>query len=66
MFTSFSQQSVDGLLASYNLPLIIVKKRQAIVEKLILSVVKGVLNTVLHHKACFSVITSIPFSNDIV
>ena len=66
MFTGFSQRSVDGLLASYNLPLIIVKKRQAIVEKLILPVVKGVLNTILHHKACSSVITSIPLSNDIV
>ena len=66
MFTSSSQQSVDGLLASYNLSLMIVKrgKPHTIGEELILPAVKEVLNTVLHHKACSSVIKSIPLSND--
>ena len=68
MFASSSQQSVDGLLASYNLSLMIVKKGKphTIGEELILPTVKEVLNTVLHHKACSSVIKSIPLSNDTV
>ena len=41
-------------------------KPHTICEELILPAVKEVLNTVLHHKACFSVIKSIPLSNDTV
>ena len=54
MFASSSQQSVDGLLASYNLSLMIAKKGKPLTigEELILPAVKEVLNTVLHHKAC--------------
>ena len=68
MFASSSIQSVDGLLASYNLSLMIAKegKPHTIGEELILPAVKEVLNTVLHHKACSSVIKSIPLSNDTV
>ena len=52
MFASSSQQSVDGLLASYNLSLMIARKGKphTIGEKLILPAVKEVLNTVLHHE----------------
>ena len=66
MFASSSQQSVDELLASYNLSLIIAKKGKPhkIDEELILPAVKEVLNSVLHHKTSSSVIKSIPLSND--
>ena len=59
MLVSSSQQSVDGLPASYNLSLMIAKKGKpdAIDEELILPAVKEVLNNVLHHKACSSVIS---------
>ena len=62
MFASSSQQSVDELPAFYNLSLMIAKKGKphTIGKELILSAVKEVLNTVLHHKACSSVIKSIP------
>ena len=65
IFASSSQQSVDGLLASYNLSLMIAKKGKlhTIGEELILPAVKEVLNIVLHHKACSSVLKSIPSSN---
>ena len=68
IFASSSQQSVDGLLASYNLSLMIAKKGKphAIGEELILPAIKEVLNTVLHHKACSSLIKSIPLSNNTV
>ena len=56
MFASSSQQSVDGLLASYNLSLIAKKgKPHTIGQELILPAVKEVLNNVLHHKDCSSV-----------
>ena len=59
MFASSSQQSVNRLLASYNLSLMIAKKGKphTIGEELILPAVKEVLNAVLHHKTCSSVIT---------
>ena len=62
MFASSSQHSFDGLLASYNLSLMIAKKGKPhmIGEELILPAVKEVLNTVLHYKASSSVIKSIP------
>ena len=68
MFASSSQQSVDGLLASYNLSLMIAEKGKlhTIGEKLISPALKEVLNTVLHHKACSLVIKSIPLSNNTV
>ena len=48
MFASSSQPSVDGLLASYNLSLMIAKKGKphTIGEELILPAVKEVLNAV--------------------
>ena len=66
MFASSCQKSVDGLPATYNLSLMLAKKGKPnrIGEELILPAVKEVLNTVLHHKACSSVIKSIPLSND--
>ena len=68
MFASSSQQSVDELLASYNsFSMIATKcKPHTIGKELILPAVKEVLNTVLHHKACSSVIKSIPLSNETV
>ena len=68
MFASSFEKSVDGLLASYNLSLMIAKKGKphTIGEELILLAVKKVLNTVWKHKACSSVIKSIPLSNDTV
>ena len=68
MFASSFQQRVDGLLASYNLSLMFAKKGKppTIGEELILPAVKQVLNTVLHDKACSSVIKSIALSNDTV
>ena len=58
MFASSSQQSVNGLLASYNLSLMTAKKDKphTIGEELILPAVKEVLNTVLHPRVCLSVI----------
>ena len=41
-------------------------KHYTISEELILPAVKEVLNTVLHHKTCSSVIKLIPLSNDTV
>ena len=50
MFASSSQQSVDGLLAPYNLSLMMAKKDKShtIGEELILPAAKEVLNIVLH------------------
>ena len=50
MFASSSQQSVDGLLAPYNLSLMMAKKDKShtIGEELILPAAKEALNIVLH------------------
>lgn len=63
-----SQQSNDGMRASYNLSLLIAKagKPHNIGETLILPAVKEVLGTVIHHKAPEQVIKSIPLSNNTV
>ena len=68
MFASSSHQSVNRLLASYNLSLMTEKKDKphTVGEELILPAVKEVLNTVLQHKACLSVIKSILLNNDAV
>ena len=65
MFASTSQQSTDGLHASYNIPLLIARsgKPHIIGEELILPAVREILHTVVHKshdqiiKAIFSVIT---------
>ena len=58
MFASTSQQSTDGLRASYNISLLIARsgKSHRIVEELILPAVREVLHTVVH-KSPDSVIT---------
>ena len=64
MFTSSSKNSDDGLKASYNISLLIVKacKPHTIGEELILPAVKEVIKTVLH-KSPEQVIKSIPLSS---
>ena len=68
MFSNLSQQSDDGLHASYNLSLMIARKGKphTIGEELILQSVKEVLDTVLHHKVSSTVIKSIPLSKNTV
>ena len=65
MFTSSSKNSDDGLMASYNISLLIAKagKPHTIGEELILSAVKEVIKTVLH-KSPEQVIKSIPLSDN--
>ncbi|CAH2002092.1 unnamed protein product [Acanthoscelides obtectus] len=67
MFASTSQRNDDGLRASCNISLLIVKsgKPQTIGEKLILPAVEEVLKTVLH-KPASDIIKRIPLSNNTV
>ncbi|CAH2000628.1 unnamed protein product [Acanthoscelides obtectus] len=63
MFASTSQRNDDGLLASYNISLLIAKsgKPHTIGEKLILPAVEEVLKTVLH-KPASDIIKRIPLT----
>ena len=67
MFTSSSKNSDDGLMASYNISLLIAKagKPHIIGEELSLPAVKEVIKTVLH-KSPEQVIKSIPLSDNSV
>ena len=64
MFAITSQQSVDGLRASYNISLLIARsgKPHTIGEELILPAVREVLHTVLH-KSPYQIIKAIPLSD---
>ena len=67
MFASASQQSRDGLRASYNISLLIARsgKPHTIGEELILPAVREVLHTVLH-KSPEQIIKAIPISDNSV
>ena len=67
MFGKVDKENMDGLVASYNISLLIGKtgKPQTIGEKLILPAMQEVVTTVLHVNAR-SIIQSIPLSNDTV
>ena len=62
------QEAGNGLLASYNIALLIAKagKPHSIGETLLVPVVQEVLKTVLGHNAPSQIIKSIPLSNDSV
>ena len=66
--TNYQKQISDGLLASYNIYLIIAKsgKPHTIGEDLIMPVVHEVLKTVVHHSTPDQIIKSIPLSNNTV
>ena len=68
IFSHSSQQSNDGLRASYNIALLIAKsgKPHNIGEELLLPVVTEVLKTVLHHKSPAQITKAIPLSNSTV
>ena len=68
MLSNLSQKSDDALLVSYNLSLMIGRKDKShtIGEELILSSVKEVFDTVLHHKMSSAVIKSISSSNNTI
>lgn len=67
MFASTSESNDDGLRASYNISLLIVKsgKSHTIGEQLILPAVEEVLKTVLH-KSPFDILERITWSNNTV
>ena len=67
MFASTSQQSTDGLRASYNISLLIARsgKPHAIGEELILPAVREVLHTVVH-KSPDQIMKAIPLSDNSV
>ena len=67
MFSSTSQQSTDGLRASYNISLLIARsgKPHTIAEELILPAVREVLHTVVH-KSPDQIIKAIPLSDNSV
>ena len=67
MFGKVDEQNIDGLVASYNISLLIAKtgKPHTIGEKLILPVVQEAVTAVMHANGR-SVIQSIPLSNDTV
>ena len=60
--TNYQKQISDGLLASYNISLLIAKagKPHTIGEDLIMPVVYEVLKTVVHHSTPDQIIKSIP------
>lgn len=67
MFANTSQQSTDGLHASYNISLLIARsgKPHTIGEELILPAIREVLHTVVH-KSPDQIIKVIPFSDNSV
>ena len=67
MFGKIHRQNTDGLVASYNISLLIEKsgKPHTIGEKVILPAIQEVVTTVIHLDGR-SVIQSIPLSNDTV
>ncbi|XP_067417820.1 SCAN domain-containing protein 3-like [Emydura macquarii macquarii] len=67
MFASTSKTDDDGLLASYNISLLIAKsgKPHTIGEQLILPAVEEVLKTVLH-KPAYDILKKIPLSDNTV
>ena len=67
MFAITSQQSTDGLRASYNISLLIARsgKPHTIAEELILPAVREVLHTVVH-KSPDQIIEAIPLSDNSV
>ena len=67
MFGKVDKQNIDGLVASYNISLLIAKtgKPHTIGEKLILPAIQEVVTTVMHANGR-SVVQSIPLSNDTV
>ena len=67
IFGKIDRQNIDGLVASYNISLLIAKsgKPHTIGEKLILPAIQEAVTTVMHSDGR-SVIQSIPLSNDTV
>uniref|UniRef100_A0A5S6QLU3 DUF4371 domain-containing protein n=1 Tax=Trichuris muris TaxID=70415 RepID=A0A5S6QLU3_TRIMR len=67
MLSSASQEEIDGLLASYNISLLIAKsgKPHSIGEELLLPVISEVLRTLLHISPT-KIIRKIPLSNSTV
>lgn len=67
MFVLTSESNDDGLQASYNISLFILKSRKphTIGEQLILPPVEEILRTVLH-KSPFDILKRIPLSNNTV
>jgi len=62
LLTTSSIQCDDGLIASYNISKLIAKlgKAHTIGGQLILTAIKEVLETVLHHSASYNIIKKIP------
>ena len=66
--TNYQKQLSDGLLASYNISLLIAKagKPHSIGEDLLMPVIHEVLKTVVHHSSPEQIIKRIPLSNNTV